>query len=100
MTFHRIPMTTHEAPTDDQIALFLRLVGIPEVSPSMCIVPAVVTAPVCDDCRLSNRTGRLDPDRRSPKMKRYKFGLDFLHAEFKEFVYGYRSRNLLAAAFT
>ena len=40
------------------------------------------------------------PDQAFAEMKRYKFGLDFLHAEFKEFVYGYRSRNPLAAAFT
>jgi hypothetical protein len=27
-------------------------------------------------------------------MKQYKFGADFLHAEFKKFVYGYRpARN-------
>jgi hypothetical protein len=31
------------------------------------------------------------------EMKR-KFGLDFLHSEFKEFVSGYRSKNLLARA--
>ena len=36
MTFHRIPMTTHEAPTDDQIALFLRLVGDSGGQPDLC----------------------------------------------------------------
>jgi hypothetical protein len=29
-------------------------------------------------------------DQAFSEMKRYKFGADFLHREFKKFVYGYR----------
>jgi hypothetical protein len=38
-------------------------------------------------------------DRAFSEMKRYKFGLDFLHSEFKRFVYGYRpTRTVVATA--
>lgn len=30
-------------------------------------------------------------DQAFKEMKRYKFGFDFLHPEFKAFVYGYRA---------
>ena len=30
------------------------------------------------------------PDQAFKEMKQYKFGADFLHSEFKEYVYGYR----------
>jgi hypothetical protein len=32
------------------------------------------------------------------EMKQYKFGADFLHSEFKQFVYGYRTQVARAAA--
>jgi protein tyrosine phosphatase (PTP) superfamily phosphohydrolase (DUF442 family) len=95
MKFHRIPMTTHEVPTADQIALFMRLVG--DSGGQRVYVH-------CAGGR--HRTGVMTAVYRMEQagwtanqafaeMKRYKFGLDLLHAEFKEFVYGYR-KNLLA----
>jgi hypothetical protein len=39
-------------------------------------------------------------DQAFKEMKQYNFGADFLHAEFKDFVYGYRSQaaGLVASA--
>ena len=34
------------------------------------------------------------------EMKQYKFGADFLHAEFKQFVYGYHPAVATATAAT
>jgi protein tyrosine/serine phosphatase len=97
MTFFRIPMTTREAPTSDQIAEFMRLVS--DAGHQTVYVH-------CAGGR--HRTGvmtaiyRMEQDgwtanQAFAEMKRYKFGLDLLHPEFKEFVYGYRSSNNLLA---
>lgn len=89
MTFYRIPMSTHEAPTPDQIDQFLRLVA------------DSASQPVYVHCAGGrHRTGVMtavyrmekdgwSADRAFAEMKRYKFGLDFLHPEFKQFVYAY-----------
>jgi protein tyrosine/serine phosphatase len=96
MKFVRIPMTTHVAPTSEQIAHFMQLVSD---SGSQRVYVH------CAGGR--HRTGvmtaiyRIEQDgwtadQAFAEMKRYKFGLDFLHPEFKAFVYGYRSNNMLA----
>jgi len=36
-------------------------------------------------------TDRWTPDQAFAEMKKYKFGADFLHPEFKSFVYGYHA---------
>lgn len=91
MTFHRIPMTTHTPPTAQQISEFLALVNDP------------ANQPVYVHCAGGrHRTGvmtavyRMDKegwtsDRAFKEMKQYKFGADFLHPEFKKFVYAYRA---------
>ena len=96
MTFYRIPMTTREVPTSDQIDQFLRLVSD--------------EAPVYVHCAGGrHRTGVMsaiyrmekdgwNADRAFAEMKRYKFGLDFLHPEFKQFVYTYQPGALLRRA--
>ena len=89
MTFYRIPMTTHEPPTSEQLAQFLRVVNDP------------ASEPVYVHCAGGrHRTGVMSAvyrmekdgwtsDQAFAEMKRYKFGMDFLHPEFKQFVYGY-----------
>jgi uncharacterized protein (TIGR01244 family) len=96
MRFHRIPMTTHVAPTREQIESFLRLVNDP------------AHQPVYVHCKGGkHRTGVMtavyrmeqdgwNADRAFQEMKRYEFGWDFLHPEFKQFVYGYEPTQLLA----
>ncbi len=90
MKFFRIPMTTHETPTADLVSRFLQLVTDP------------TNQPVYVHCQGGrHRTGvmtavyRMTVDGWSSaqaysEMKRYGFGADFLHPEFKQFVYGYR----------
>lgn len=87
--FYRIGMTTHEPPTPEQLALFLKLVNEP------------VNQPVYVHCAGGrHRTGVMTAVYRMTRdgwtsaqafseMKRYKFGADFLHPEFKKFVYAY-----------
>jgi protein tyrosine/serine phosphatase len=97
MRFFRIPMTTHETPAAEKLEAFLRLVNDP------------VNQPVYVHCQGGrHRTGVMTavyrmtadgwtPDQAFAEMKRYKFGADYLHAEFKRFVYTYRA-DVAAAA--
>jgi tyrosine-protein phosphatase SIW14 len=98
MRFFRIPMTTHESPTADQISRFLAIVNDP------------ANQPVYVHCQGGrHRTGVMtavyrmtadgwDADRSFGEMKRYKFGADFLHPEFKDFVYSYHADAAPAVA--
>jgi protein tyrosine/serine phosphatase len=91
MSFHRISMTTRTAPTGDQIETFLQLVNDP------------VNQPVYVHCAGGrHRTGVMTaiyrmsgdgwtPEKAFQEMKQYKFGADFLHPEFKRFVYAYQA---------
>jgi protein tyrosine/serine phosphatase len=97
MTYVRIPMTTRKPPTSDQLAQFLGLVNDP------------ATQPVYVHCAGGrHRTGVMTavfrmtsdgwtPDQAFKEMKHYDFGADFLHPEFKRFVYAYRAQPMLAA---
>jgi len=89
MRFFRIPMTTHDVPTEAELARFLQIVDDP------------ANQPVYVHCQGGrHRTGVMtavfrmtkdgwSPDRAFAEMKQYKFGADFLHPEFKSFVYDY-----------
>jgi tyrosine-protein phosphatase SIW14 len=98
MRFVRIPMTTHERPSPAEVAQFLAIVNDP------------ASEPVYVHCQGGrHRTGIMtaiyrmtdegwNADRAFAEMKQYKFGADFLHPEFKEFVYGYHPAPAAAAA--
>jgi len=89
LTYVQIPMSTRVVPTTAQVTQFLRLVN-------------ESGAPVYVHCVGGrHRTGvmtavyRMTHDgwtgaQAFKEMKQYKYGADFLHPEFKEFVYGYR----------
>lgn len=89
MKYVRMPMTTHTPPTAKQIADFLAL------------VTAAASQPVYVHCvEGRHRTGVMTAlyrmtvdgwtaDKAFKEMKQYKFGMDFLHPEFKRFVYAY-----------
>jgi len=90
MKFFRIPMTTRVPPTSEQLAQFRQLVNDPALQPVYVH---------CAGGR--HRTGvmtavyRMEQDgwtaeRAFREMKQYKFGFDFLHPEFKAFVYQYQ----------
>ena len=90
MSFFRIPMTTHEPPSKDKVAEFLKLVDDP------------ATGPVYVHGQGGrHRTGVMTAVYRMTKdhwtagqafaeMKKYGFGADFLHPEFKQFVHAYQ----------
>jgi len=98
MKYFQIPMTTHQVPTAAQIAQFL------------AIVDNKADQPVYVHCVGGrHRTGvmtaiyRMTDDGWSAaqafaEMKKYRFGADFLHAEFKDFVLGYPALAAHAAA--
>jgi protein tyrosine/serine phosphatase len=98
MQFHRIPMTTHETPSAEKLAQFLELVNNP------------ANQPVYVHCQGGrHRTGVMTAiyritedgwtaDRAFAEMKQYKFGADFLHSEFKDFVYAYHVEPRAAVA--
>lgn len=90
MKFYRIPMTTRETPSADTVSRFLAIVNDP------------VNQPVYVHCQGGrHRTGVMTAvyrmtdngwtaDQAFAEMKRYRFGADFLHPEFKNFIYAYR----------
>ena len=98
MTYFQIPMTTHEAPTAAQLAEFLGIVNDPAKQPVYvhCVGGRHRTGVMTAAYRMTG--AGWTADQAFKKMKQYKFGADFLHAEFKEFVYGYHAEPIRAAA--
>jgi protein tyrosine/serine phosphatase len=98
MNFVRIPMSTHETPSPDKVARFLSLVD------------DLANQPVYVHCQGGrHRTGVMtaayrmtdegwNADRAFSEMKQYKFGADFLHSEFKGFVYAFHPAPAVKAA--
>ena len=98
MAFHRIPMTTHVAPTKAQIAEFLKLVNDPANQPVYvhCAGGKHRTGVMTAVYRMAN--DNWSADQAFKEMKSYKFGADFLHSEFKRFVYGFKAEPATAPA--
>ena len=98
MKYVRIPMSTHRPPTSEQLAEFFRIVNDP------------ASQPVYVHCKGGrHRTGVMtaayrmtfdgwNADRAFGEMKQFKFGADFLHPEFKKFVYAFDPRKANTAA--
>jgi len=86
-------MTTHEPPTAAQLAEFLKVVTEPANQPVFvhCVGGRHRTGVMTAAYRMSH--DGWSSDRAFAEMKQYKFGADFLHAEFKEFVYGYQATS-------
>ena len=97
MQFHRIGMTTHTAPTKAQIAEFLKLVNDPANQPVYvhCAGGKHRTGVMTAIYRMTN--DKWTPDQAFREMKQYKFGADFLHSEFKQFVYAFRTEPTTAS---
>jgi protein tyrosine/serine phosphatase len=89
MKFYRIPMTTHVPPTSEQLSSFLKIVNDPAQQPVYvhCAGGRHRTGVMTALYRIEQ--DGWTADKAFKEMKRYKFGWDFLHPEFKKFVYGY-----------
>ena len=91
MTYIQIPMTTHEQPTSEKVAEFLRIANDSARQPVYvhCVGGRHRTGVMTAIYRMTHDAW--SAEQAFKEMKRYKFGADFLHPEFKAFVYGYHS---------
>jgi tyrosine-protein phosphatase SIW14 len=98
MSFHRIPMTTHEPPAAETLATFLALVNDPANQPVYvhCAGGRHRTGVMTAAYRMTAEGWTADKAFR--EMKQFKFGADFLHPEFKQFVYAYQPQAQTAPA--
>lgn len=98
MKFYRIPMTTHEPPASEALDRFLQLVNDPANQPVYvhCAGGRHRTGVMTAVYRMTH--DGWTADRAFTEMKQYKFGADFLHSEFKRFVYSYRADSDRPAA--
>lgn len=98
MKYVQIPMTTHETPSADKVAAFLKIVNDPASQPVFvhCVGGRHRTGVMTAAYRLSQ--DHWNADKAFAEMKQYKFGADFLHSEFKDFVYAYHPAPAPVAA--
>lgn len=91
MSYVQIPMTTHEQPTLDKVAEFLGIVNDPARQPVYvhCVGGRHRTGVMSAVYRMTH--DGWTAEQAFKEMKHYKFGADFLHPEFKSFVYGYHA---------
>ena len=97
MQYVQIPMTTHEPPTAAQLAQFLSIVSDPAKQPVYvhCVGGRHRTGVMTAAYRMTQ--DGWNSDRAFKEMKQYNFGADFLHSEFKDFVFAYRPTTIQQA---
>jgi uncharacterized protein (TIGR01244 family) len=90
MTYVSIPMNTRIVPTEAQIAQFLSLVNGQAGQPVYvhCVGGRHRTGVMTAMYRMTH--DGWSGDRAFKEMKQFKYGADFLHPEFKEFVRSYQ----------
>jgi len=98
MRYVQIPMTTRKAPTPSQIEQFLAIVNDEAKQPVYvhCVGGKHRTGVMTAVYRMTAHGWA--GDRAFNEMKQYNYGPDFLHPEFKKFVYAYKSAVVVAAA--
>jgi protein tyrosine/serine phosphatase len=89
MSYAQIPMTMHRPPTQAQLAEFFRIVDDPARQPVYvhCVGGQHRTGVMTAVYRMAEQ--QWTADQAFKEMKQYHFGADFLHWEFKKFVFGY-----------
>jgi tyrosine-protein phosphatase SIW14 len=89
MRYVQIAMTTRQPPTSAQLAEFMTIVADPANQPVYvhCVGGRHRTGVMTAVYRMMH--DGWDSARAFAEMKQYKFGADFLHPEFKQFVYDY-----------
>jgi len=97
MKYVRMPMTTHEPPTAAQISQFMSIVNDTAQQPVYvhCVGGRHRTGVMTAIYRMARGW---TSEKAFAEMKQYKFGADFLHPEFKRFVYAYSVETKPAAA--
>jgi protein-tyrosine phosphatase len=90
MRFVKIAMSTRVVPTHEQITTFLNIVNDPASQPVYvhCVGGKHRTGVMTAIYRMVEDSWT--PDRAFKEMKTYKFGADFLHPEFKKFVFAFK----------
>jgi tyrosine-protein phosphatase SIW14 len=89
MQYVGMPMTTRVVPTLTQISEFLRIVNDPAKQPVYvhCVGGRHRTGVMTAIYRMTS--DRWTAEQAFAEMKRFRFGADFLHPEFKQFVYAF-----------
>jgi uncharacterized protein (TIGR01244 family) len=97
MRYVHIPMSTRVAPTDQQLQQFLSVVNGADQQPVYvhCVGGRHRTGVMTAVYRMTN-DGLTGPQAFA-EMKRFKYGPDFLHPEFKRFVYAFKPSATAAA---
>jgi protein tyrosine/serine phosphatase len=90
LQYFQIPMTTRQPPTAPQLAEFLAIVDDPANQPVYvhCVGGRHRTGVMTAVYRMTN--DGWTSDQAFAEMKKFQFGMDFLHPEFKKFVYEFR----------
>ena len=98
MTYVHIPMRTRRPPTDAEIATFMAAVDAEGAVYVHCVGGRHRTGVMTAVYRMIK--DGLTGDQAFKEMKRYRYGPDFLHPEFKQFVYKYQPKTATAAVAT
>ena len=96
MTYLHLPMSTRTPPTEHAIATFLAAVEADGAVYVHCVGGRHRTGVMTAVYRMTK--DGLSGDRAFKEMKQYKYGPDFLHPEFKKFVYNYQPNAATAGA--
>lgn len=100
MTYVHIPMSTRRAPTEQELATFFNVVSNPDSGPVYvhCVGGRHRTGVMTAVYRM--RKDGLSGEQAFREMKQFKYGPDFLHPEFKKFVYEYQIPKTAAVVTT
>jgi protein tyrosine phosphatase (PTP) superfamily phosphohydrolase (DUF442 family) len=96
MTYLNIPMSTRKPPTEAEIAAFLSAVDAEGAVYVHCVGGRHRTGVMTAVYRMT--ADGLSGEQAFKEMKQYKYGPDFLHPEFKKFVYQYQPKKAAAVA--
>jgi protein tyrosine/serine phosphatase len=98
LKFVKIPMSTRVAPTADELSQFMTVVTDPANQPVYvhCVGGRHRTGVMTAAYRMAH--DGWSAEQAFKEMKQYKFGLDFLHPEFKQFVFEFAAQLATAGA--
>jgi len=96
MKYVSIPMKTRRTPTEAEIAAFISAVDEEGDVYVHCVGGRHRTGVMTAIYRMTK--DGLNSEQAFKEMKQYKYGPDFLHPEFKKFVYSYKPKMAAVAA--